>query len=233
MRQAVFVVCAFLLACSSNVFHIRSTLGNYTYGGTAFFVNDTGLALTASHVLTGMTDEVREAAVKAKKPFFVGNIRAFLWWSGARRGVPARPLVVDLENDLALIQVAVKSSRRSPPHCKHVQVGDPVRSFGSPSFQLWRRLGVSLGVNPSTTPPKIHISNYTRRGYSGGLAVTRESGKLGVRNKCTLGVIVQSYLDDDYSGVVNLIVSSESITKVLGEKAPEFLRNFKDVDISK
>jgi len=219
------------------------TVDQYEVYGSGFFVNNTGLALTAAHTLRGGIP---------------GTVRAHIWWSGRGPGLAAAPVVVDWAMDLALIQVDVDRSTPASPLCSEVRRGTKMAALGAPVHKVDREKGVALGVSVEYPPCEaigghegVGVKCASERGYmyTPGATLDQTSqntlaGILGATSRvrpgfsggsfrykaprkpaCTAGVIIQMDTTHNRARAIHPL-SSPSIAQYLFVHAPEFMQNF-------
>lgn len=212
--------------------------------GTGFFVNRTGLALTAAHLFRGRLP---------------GTTRAQVWWSGKNGGLPVVPVVIDWTMDIALVQVATHKSKPVKPLCAEMSKGEKAVAFGAPEYKVLRKKGTIFNMfvewppceahayktgvnircaneehfihtsntrlNQSTSPEApaaiIEATSDIRSGFSGGSLLYKSDEE----KACTAGVIIQQR---DISRRTRAIhpLSSPAIARYLIKHAPKFVENF-------
>lgn len=208
MKVLSVLFCCFLLGCStivsSSLARLNVTVEGITeegdkeikrYVGTAFFVNDSGLLITAAHTLEG------------------ANMWSITMADGQHSTSKASIVAIDYIEDIALIQVPyVITPTMRFCSTRNMRPGDDVLLLAYRRYTYERSVGIYAGM-VSTIQVGV-LEGSILPGYSGGAVYSEQ-------NKCVLGIIKASNMDaHNPLGTFVRPESSDIIINKLCELAP-------------
>ena len=170
--------------------------------GTGFFVGESGIVVTAAHVIEGHKD-----------------IKVYLpdWPLKSRR---ATVLAVDYTSDMALLRVwGVRRSKIKPlVFCQKNQIGEEYVAYGWPHRYIQRTSAATVSDIPVPWEGRMYwyVEGYISKGFSGGPIYDHDE-------QCVVGITSGSFLHVTGEPIAMFVrpESSKIIMDALKKYAPE------------
>jgi len=178
MFQWATALVIFLAACTrspinlprTSIVEVYSCDGEGLCGsGSGFFVNSTGLVLTAYHI---------QSRHIGRGPY------VSVWWSPDL--ISADIVAIDPIRDLMLLQTPIGRSRAMPSICRSIMPEDTVISIGRPGSLFTYSYGNVRNPVRYAMTKNFCTTSRIWEGFSGGAVVS-----YGSTDYCTLGVIIR------------------------------------------